>query len=224
MSLPLTPELCRLLQDVAPGELPSPEAEALALRDLIAATALPSPIVVRLWRDLLGERRRLAGAPPVGFAPADRPAAAIRCARDHAGATAPLAPFAQAEAALAHTRETGAPSVILLQAREPWWVRLLAEPSLRVIARTGPGPDALVIGQGRTGPTGHDETYFVTDAALAAPRLIESLGLAGFAAEVMREDGALKLVALAGYVQDEDERIRSAPGRLKGVIGSSPIF
>ena len=50
----------------------------------------------------------------------------------------------------------------------------------------------------------------------------EALSRDGVAADLVAEAGGLKLFALAGYYQREDERLARAPGRLTGVIGAAP--
>ena len=49
------------------------------------------------------------------------------------------------------------------------------------------------------------------------------MGRIGFAAEMVANAGGLKLFTLAGYVQREDERLKDAPGALKGVIGAASM-
>jgi predicted amino acid dehydrogenase len=60
-----------------------------------------------------------------------------------------------------------------------------------------------------------------TELAQSPPAIIEILGQIGFAAEMLANAGGLKLFVLSGYVQREDERLATAPGRLKGVIGAA---
>jgi hypothetical protein len=50
----------------------------------------------------------------------------------------------------------------------------------------------------------------------------DALSKDGVAAELVTEAGGLKLFALAGYYQANDERLARAPGRLSGVIGAAP--
>ena len=50
----------------------------------------------------------------------------------------------------------------------------------------------------------------------------QALGRDGVAADPLAEAGGLKLFALAGFYQPEDERLARAPGSLTGVIGAAP--
>ena len=72
-------------------------------------------------------------------------------------------------------------------------------------------------------PTGADQTFWVTDAALSPAAIAEALGRDGVAAELVVEAGGLKLFALAGFYQADDPRLVRAPGKLSGVIGAAPL-
>ena len=163
---------------VAAGPRPTPDADAIALREL------------------------LAGA-PAGSAAAD-PEQALAAVRDGARALMDLTPG------------------------KAWWGRLLAEPALRVVAalpddRTG-APRALMIQRANPGPTGGDRTFWATDSQMPDARIVETLAVAGLAADPLIAAGGLKLFMLAGYVQADDARLNGAPGELSGVIGAAPLF
>ena len=70
-------------------------------------------------------------------------------------------------------------------------------------------------------PSGADETFWVTDAGEPAAKVIEALARDGVAAHLLAQAGGLKLFALAGFYQRDDQRLARAPGRLTGVIGSA---
>ena len=53
---------------------------------------------------------------------------------------------------------------------------------------------------------------------------MDALGEAGLIADPLAAAGGLKLFVLTGYVQADDGRLKTAPGRLNGVIGAAPIF
>ncbi|HEY3814769.1 MAG TPA: chorismate mutase [Caulobacteraceae bacterium] len=136
-----------------------------------------------------------------------------------------LQPCATPEAAMAAAKGPGCAAVLALDSKTPWWGRMLVEPTLNVIAllpetRFESGVDALAIAEVEVAPTGADETLWVTDAEGAGQSVEAGLSEAGFAARWIAAAGGLKLFALAGYVQREDPRLRSAPGRLSGVIGA----
>ena len=150
----------------------------------------------------------------------------LELARIRFGAAVTIRGASRPEDAGPRRQAPGGVAVLALAADSAWWGRLLAEPTLNVFAslpclrRWGP-TIALAIAQVDVEPSGNDETFWVTDAPQSAPAIIETLGQIGFAAEMLGDAGGLKLFALAGYVQRQDERLARAPGRLKGVIGAA---
>ena len=124
--------------------------------------------------------------------------------------------------------EAGARAVIDLTPDRPWWGRLLARPELKIVAalpddRRG-RPQAFVVSRETSGPTGDDRSFWVTDSGWSETKIVEALGEAGLVADPLAAAGGLKLFVLTGYVQAEDGRLKTAPGRLNGVIGAAPIF
>ena len=232
MPEPASPLLDRALLDQITerlcGEAMTPSDEAIAIRQLVRESGQPAALIVRLWRELSGAQRRRMGAPPIVIYASRQPLRTLDLARARFGAAADYARADTCEAVLAAARAPGAVAVLALDAQDPWWLRMLAEPRLSVIsalpdlASAGPR-SALAVASAATAPTGGDETYFVTDAPGPARRVIEAIQTAGFAADLVQETHGLKLLALAGYVQAHDPRLDSAPGRLKGVIGASPL-
>lgn len=209
--------LARALADrLAGGEALDPDAAALALRAVLAtAPELPAPLAVAVWRRL----QAAADGRTVGVWGPAGPAA------DRFGGDPGVA--AEPNAALEHARGGGV-AVLALRTGTAWWGRLLALPALRVtgaLPETGHGPPAaLVVTAETTGPTGHDRTFWVTDAGGPEAVIVSALSAAGLAAEAVDAAGGLKLFALAGYVQDDDARLAAAPGGLSGVIGAAPVF
>ena len=137
-----------------------------------------------------------------------------------------LQPCATPEAAMAAAKGPGCAAVLGLDSKTAWWGRLLVEPTLNVFAllpetRLESAVDALAIAEVAVAPTGADETLWITDAEGPAQAVLAALGEAGFAARWIAAAGGLKLFALAGYVQRGDPRLRSAPGRMNGVIGAA---
>ena len=222
------PELLAQLQLQASCTQATPAEETIALRNLIARSDMSAIVVVRLWRELAGERRRRSTDPPVAVHGGRFQSRTADLARARFGAAARFIGMEKPETALAAARPPGGAAVIALAPDSAWWLRLLAEPDLRVFAAL---PDlacygarsAFAVGAVETGPTGADETYFVTDAAGRIQTVIDALQSAGLAASPIQDTGGLKLIALAGYVQAQDPRLDAAPGRLKGVIGASPL-
>lgn len=201
----------------AAGAWGAPDADAIVLRALLGdgGTALSAGVLKAVWGRLSAVER-----PPVAV----WGAAAAVLAADRYGAGVRV--LAEPDAALAAAR-AGARAVLDL-GRDRWWGRLLAMPDLRVVGAlpddAAGSPQALIVSGERTGPTGDDRTFWVTDSALADARIVEALGAAGLAASPLAAAGGLKLFMLAGYVQPEDGRLSEAPGRLSGVIGAAPVF
>ena len=124
--------------------------------------------------------------------------------------------------------EAGSRAVIDLSPDRPWWGRLLARPELKIVGalpddRRG-RPQAFVVSKETSGPTGDDRSFWVTDSGWSEAKIVEALGEAGLVADPLAAAGGLKLFVLTGYVQAEDGRLKTAPGRLNGVIGAAPIF
>ncbi len=202
---------------IAAGPRPSPDADAIALRDILTGTSSSASAAIRA---VLGRIDAVTGAPLVVWGPASQTLAA-----DRFGLTARTA--AEPEQALAAVRD-GARALMDLTPGKAWWGRLLAEPALRVVAALPDDrhglPRALMVQQVQPGPTGDDRTFWATDSKAPDARIIETLGAAGLAASPLIAAGGLKLFMLAGYVQAEDGRLASAPGSLSGVIGAAPRF
>jgi len=202
---------------IAAGPRPSPDADAIALRDLLKDL---SPAAADAVRVLLGRIDAASGAPLVVWGAVSQTLAA-----DRFGLTARAA--AEPEQALAAVRD-GSRALLDLTPGKAWWGRLLAETGLRVVAALPDNrhglPRALLVQRTEPGPTGDDRTFWATDSGLADARIIETLGTAGLAASPLIAAGGLKLFMLAGYVQAEDGRLASAPGSLSGVIGAAPQF
>lgn len=124
--------------------------------------------------------------------------------------------------------EAGSRAVIDLTPDRPWWGRLLARPELKIVGalpddRRG-RPQAFVVSKETSGPTGDDRSFWVTDSGWSETKIVEALGEAGLVADPLAAAGGLKLFMLTGYVQPEDGRLKTAPGRLNGVIGAAPIY
>ena len=204
-------------QRVAAGPRPSPDADAIALREILKD--LP-PAAAAAVRAVLGRIDAANGAPLVVWGAASQTLAA-----DRFGLTARAA--AEPEQALAAVRE-GSRALLDLTPGKAWWGRLLAEPALRVIAALPDDrrslPRALLVQRTEPGPTGDDRTFWATDSKAPDGRIVETLAAAGLAASPLIAAGGLKLFVLAGYVQAEDGRLSSAPGSLSGVIGAAPQF
>nr|MBP8062986.1 hypothetical protein [Brevundimonas sp.] len=204
-------------QRVAAGPRPSPDADAIALREILKD--LP-PAAAAAGRAVLGRIDAANGAPLVVWGAASQTLAA-----DRFGLTARAA--AEPEQALAAVRD-GSRALLELTPGKAWWGRLLAEPALRVVAALPDDrhglPRALMVQRMEPGPTGDDRTFWATDSKTPDGRIVETLAAVGLVASPLIAAGGLKLFVLAGYVQAEDGRLSSAPGSLSGVIGAAPQF
>ncbi|WP_428060553.1 hypothetical protein [Brevundimonas sp.] len=124
--------------------------------------------------------------------------------------------------------DSGSHAVIDLSSDRPWWGRLLARPELRIVAalpddRRG-RPQAFVVARETSGPSGDDRSFWVTDSGWSETKIVDALGEAGLIADPLAAAGGLKLFVLTGYVQADDGRLKTAPGRLNGVIGAAPLY
>jgi chorismate mutase len=203
-----------------------PGREAQLLRRLLGRgrRAAPPGLIVRIWRELIGDSLSRQGPFHISVWGGSR---AVELARSRFGAAPRLALAAKPEDALAAARTPGGVAVVALARDSAWWGRLLAEPNLKVFAAlpclTAWGPmSALAVAEVEVEPTGSDTTFWVTDAPGPAAPILTALSRDGVAASLMVEAGGLKLFTLAGYYQAEDERLARAPGRLSGVIGAAP--
>jgi hypothetical protein len=202
---------------IALGPRPTPDADAIAQRELLTGL---SPAATAAVRAVLGRIDAATGAPLVVWGTASEILAA-----DRFGLTARTA--VEPDQALAAVRD-GARALMDLTPDKAWWGRLLAEPTLSVVAALSDDrhglPRALMVQRAQPGPTGDDRTFWATDSKGTDARIVETLGAAGLAASPLIAAGGLKLFMLAGYVQAEDGRLASAPGSLSGVIGAAPQF
>jgi chorismate mutase len=206
-----------------------PGREAQLLRSLLAQPrqAASPALVIRLWREMIGESLNLQGPFHLAVWGGRDPAQTLELARQRFGAAPRLRQVARPEDALAAARTPGGVAIGALAPDSAWWGRLLAEPKLKVfaalpcLAAWGP-TSALAIAEVEVEPTGDDVTFWVTDAPQSASAIEESLSRDGVAATPLVQAGGLKLFVLAGYYQASDERLARAPGQLSGVIGAAP--
>lgn len=206
-----------------------PAREAEILRRLIGARspAASPALIVRIWREMIGDSLSVQGPFHVAVWGGRDPARAVELARHRFGAAPPLAQVARPEEAIAAARTPGGVAVAALARDNAWWGRLLAEPQLKVFAAlpclAAWGPmSALAVAAVDIEPTGDDRTFWVTDAPGPAAAVEDALSRDGVAGSLLVEAGGLKLFELSGYYQAQDERLARAPGRLSGVIGAAP--
>ena len=205
-----------------------PAREAALIRKLLARPreGANASVTVRIWRELISDSLSKQGPFNLTVWGGSAAARAVELARTRFGAAPALNLVDRPEAAIAAAKSLGGVGVLSLSAANPWWGRLLAEPSLSVfallpcLAAWGP-PAALAVAAIEVEPSGDDETFWVTDAEASGAQIAEALGQDGVAADLMLEGGGLKLFSLAGFYQRDDARLAHAPGRLSGVIGAS---
>lgn len=232
--LALVDERASLAREVAAAKAAAGDSGKFALRpgretQLVRALigrrkdATPS-LITRIWRELIGDSLSRQGPYHLSVYGAGR---TIEHARLRFGAAPSLRTVAKPEEALAAAKTLGGVAVMTLAADTPWWGRLLAEPKLKVfaalpcLAAWGP-TGSLAVAEVEVEPTGQDITFWVTDAPGSAAAIEEVLSRDGVAGDLIADVGGLKLFALMGYYQPQDERLARAPGRLSGVIGAAP--
>ncbi len=207
-----------------------PAREAQILRRLLISKdpSVSSEVAIALWRQIMADSLARQGAFHITLWGGKNLVRTVELAKVRFGAAVALRPAARPEDAIAAAKSLGGVGILALASDVPWWGRLLAEPTLNVFAslpdlrRWGP-TTALAVAQVEVEPSGHDETFWVTDAPQQPDVLIDHLGTIGFAAEHLASAGGVRLFTLAGYVQREDERLALAPGKLKGVIGAASL-
>lgn len=206
-----------------------PGRETQLIRRLLALprrAATPS-LVVRIWRELISDSLSRQGPFHLSIWGGRDPARVTEAARNRFGVAATLRGVAKPEDAIAAAKGLGGVGIAALTPDSAWWARLLVEPKLKVFAAlpclAAWGPmTALAFAEVEVEPTGDDRTFWVTDAPGSGPAIEEALGRDGVAGSLLLEAGGLKLFALAGFYQANDERLARAPGRLSGVIGAAP--
>ena len=235
--LRLIGERARIAHDVAAAKAAAGDAgkfglrpgrETLLLRKLLAGrNGAPAGLIVRIWRELIGDSLATQGPFHLSVWGGRDPARALEVARLRFGVAPALRQAAKPEDALAAARTQGGVAVCALGPDSAWWGRLLAEPKLKVFAAlpclAAWGPlSALAVAEVEVEPTGDDRTYWVTDAKGSAASVEEALSRDGVAATLLVEAGGLKLFMLSGFYQADDSRLARAPGGLSGVIGAAP--
>ena len=205
-----------------------PVREAQIMRKLLKTKdpAASAALVVRIWREIIGDSLSQQGPFHLAVWGGKLESRAVELARLRFGVAPKMVTVAKPEDAIAAAKTPGGVGVLAITPDSSWWGRLLAEPTLRVfatlpcLAAWGP-TTAVAIAQVEVGPTGADQTLWVTDAPDIG-KTIEALSRDGVAGGPLAQHGGLTLYALAGYYQHDDARLTRAPGRLHGVIGAAP--
>jgi chorismate mutase len=206
-----------------------PGREAQIVRKLLESPrqGASNALVIRIWREIMADNLARQGPYQLAVFGGREPVRTVELARLRFGTAPRLTLVASAQDALAVARAPWGVAVLPLVSETPWWGRLLAEPRLKVftalpcLAAWGPQA-ALAVAEVEVEPTGHDQTFWVTDSAKSTSAIVDALSQDGVAAEQIAEAGGLKLFSLSGFFQAEDARLARAPGQLTGVIGAAP--
>ena len=208
-----------------------PARETQILRRLAGAekSAASKALVVRVWRELIGDS--LHGQTPFSIITwsHQQPARIAERARARFGGAPTMYDVDQPEAVIAQVRDGGAVGVLAISRDHAWWARMLVEPTLSIVGALPEvdqwgSPTALVIAQVAPEPSGAgDETLWVTDSTMQGYEIETAMSIDGIAGRMIAEANRLKLFALAGYYQADDERLARAPGDLTGVVGVAPV-
>lgn len=200
----------------AAGHRASPDADAIALRPLLATL---SPTQKAAVRAVMGRMEAGLGRPVAAHGGISQLLAADR-----------WGPFVRPMPDTDHALQVAAQGhrALIDIGTKPWWGKLLATRELRVIAAlpddASARPRALLVSTEQPGPSGDDRTFWVTDCIDDDAAIIGILSHNGLAASLLSVAGGLKLFVINGYVQPEDDRLALAPGEISGVIGAAPVF
>ncbi len=210
--------------------LPGREAEVVRRIVRRHRGAFPKAALVQIWREMISALIGLQGPFAVAvYAPPDR-LAYWDLARDHYGRLTPIVGHASTGQVVSAVTE-GAASIGILPMPEqddadPWWRALVGnDPKLpRVVGRlpfgagsSRGGPrEALMIGLGAPGSTGHDRSLLVIETMREISRsalkaTLTGLGFEPVLLQAWREpsgsDRRLYLIEIAGFSDLEDPRL-----------------
>jgi len=218
-----------------------PAREALIMRRLLARHrgAMPTAIMIRVYRELISGLTRLQGPFQVTvYAPDERRLGFWDLARDYFGSSTPMTAVNSPQAALRAVADgTATVGVVPFPAdddADPWW-RFLTPVDARsphIAARLpffsrgnsrGDDRDALAIAVGFQDPTGDDRSLIRIELAEDTSRgrlkeLVEGAGLPtiGFCSwhGPASQSGGLHLVEIAEFVAHDDPRLTTLAERL----------
>jgi chorismate mutase len=237
-------EKVRSLKGGDTGSYLRPAREAVIVRRLVnrGGGRFPKPALVRIWREIMAALVRLQGPFAVAvFAPDDHPGY-WDLARDHFGASTPLAAHGSVGQVM-RAVNAGEASVGVLPwpheaSPDPWWRHLASEEedALRIVARLpfageangrAEGLSAVAVARMAQEHTGRDRSLIIIETAgeTSRSRLVSAMeadGLEpGFVAEW--QDSAdpntwLRLVEIAQFVAPDDPRMGLLRERSDGSI------
>ncbi len=185
-------------------------------------------LVVRIWRELIGDS--LHGQTPFSVVTWSHrtPGRIAELARARFGGAPTMYEVDQPEAALAQVRGGGAVAVMAITREHAWWARMLVEPTLSIVGALPEvnqwgSPQALVVAQVKSEPSNAgDETLWVTDSTMQGYEIETALSIDNLSAKMIAEASGLKLFSISGFVETDDGRLANAPGDLTGIVGVVP--
>lgn len=211
-----------------------PAREAEVLRRLLARHrgAFPKPVLVRIWREMMGALLCLQGPFAVALWEPEGGPGYRAITRDHFGSATPITSHRSARAAI-HAVHQNTASVAVLPYPEkgepdPWWPLLADDAAwhVNVLGRlpfvepeTGGGahPVALVVGAATPEPTGSDHSLLLietvgTVSAMSLSGILSRVDLAPCHLDTWTDDGqppaSLLLADVADFVASDDARLR----------------
>jgi len=211
-----------------------PGREAEVLRRLVGRHkgALPSAVIIRIWRELISAFVSMQGDFKIAVWDAEDPAY-WNIARDHFGSQTPLTRHATTRGVLQAIADGSATAGVLplpqIDEADPWWP-LLSNVSggrqVRVVARLpfasgdnrrGEKLEALLVAEISPVETGEDRSYLVIECAepISRSRLTGALSSAGLTPSALvtlpkstvMMDRELFLLEVDGFVASDDGRV-----------------
>ncbi len=208
--------------------------ETAILRSLAARHegALPTAVVLRVWREIMNAATALQGPLSIAVCAPAKSVGYWDLARNHFGAATPMSLHVSPNVVLRQVLERPGTVGILPepqdQEEEPWWLALTSEApeasALRIIWRLpffvapmGRFEELTAYAVARTPPepTGNDVTILAldTEADISRGRLIEGLAQVGLRARVLLTHegetprGRIHLVHVDDFVLEDDPRL-----------------
>jgi len=209
-----------------------PAREAQLLRRLLARHEgdLPKAVLVRLWREIISSSTRLQGDFSVGYCPMEGDGAALRLANGQFGLDANVVKQASAaQVVLAVGRGDVTVGLVPLphSSDSPeWWAEMRNVPKVRIVARlpwflesseNGDAPGAFVLSAWEPEESGEDRSVltFACESDVSRGRFAElaaqndlDVDTQAVAAGPDGSGGRVHLLDVAGFVSDDDPRVR----------------
>lgn len=209
-----------------------PAREAQLLRRLLARHEgdLPKAVLVRLWREIISSSTRMQGDFSVGYCPMEGDGAALRLANGQFGLDANVVKHASAaQVVLAVGRGDVTVGLVPLphSSDSPeWWAEMRNVPKVRIVARlpwflegseNGDALGAFVLSAWEPEESGEDRSVltFACENDVSRGRFSElaaqndlDVDTQAVAAGPDGSGGRVHLLDVAGFVSDDDPRVR----------------